>query len=288
MAAEMITRDVSGCPDLETIAAYLDDRLGTRDRGTVTEHLSSCESCYFVFSEATQVNRPTVVPWWTRKQVIWPTAAAALATAATVVLVLNLGPMSEAADPPELKTLVAAVGNERTIEPRLAGGFAHAPVRGVVRSSSNTTSNLSPDTRIVLAQIEKDTANATKPLELRLRGMVSLLGGNADMAIKALEEAVQLRPDDARVLNDLGAAYLVRGDRTGNKDDLSKALAAVNRALNADRSLAEAWFNRAYALERLGLAEEAREAWQAYLTIDDRSGWADEARTHVRGLVKQP
>lgn len=287
MAAEMITRDVSGCPDLETIAAYLDDRLGTRDRGTVTEHLATCESCYFVFSEATQINRPTVLPWWKRKQVLWPTAAAALATAATVALVVSLGPMSEATDPPELKTLVAAVGNERTIEPRLAGGFAHAPVRAL-RSSSNTTSHLPPDTRIVLAQIEKDTANATRPLELRLRGMVSLLGGNADMAIMALEEAVRLRPDDARVLNDLGAAYLVRGTRTGNKDDLSNALAAANRALNADRSLAEAWFNRAYALERLGLAEEARAAWQAYLTIDDRSGWADEARTHLRELGKQP
>ena len=153
MAAEMITRDVSGCPDLETIAAYLDDRLGTRDRSTVTEHLSSCESCYFVFSEATQVKRSTVVPWWKRKQVIWPTAAAALATAATVVVVVNLGPMSEATDPPELKTLVAAVGNERTIEPRLTGGFAHAPAR-VVRSSPGTTSSLSPDTRIVLARNE--------------------------------------------------------------------------------------------------------------------------------------
>jgi tetratricopeptide (TPR) repeat protein len=282
----MITRDVSGCPDLETIAAYLDDRLATRDRGTVTEHLSSCESCYFVFSEATQVKRSTVVPWWKRKQVIWPTAAAALATAATVVLVVNLGPMSEASDPPELQALVAAVGNERTIVPRLAGGFAHAPMRAL--RGPTTTSNLPPDTRIVLAQLEKDTANATRPLELRLRGMVSLLGGNTDMAIMALEEAARLRPDDARVLNDLGAAYLVRGTRTASKDDLSNALAAVNRALNADRSLAEAWFNRAYALEHLGLAEEAREAWQAYLTIDDRSGWADEARTHLRGLEKQP
>ena len=56
----------------------------------------------------------------------------------------------------------------------------------------------------------------------------------------------------------------------------------------ADLARAEAWFNRAYALERLGLADEAREAWQAYLTIDDRSGWADEARTHLRALKKQP
>jgi Flp pilus assembly protein TadD len=284
----MITRDASGCPDLETIAAYLDDRLGARDRGTVAEHLSSCESCYFVFSEATQVARPTVVPWWKRKQVIWPTAAAALATAATVVLVVSLGQMSQSTDPPELKSLVAAVGNDRTIEPRLAAGFAHAPVQGALRSESNPTANLSPDTRIILAQIEKDTANATMPRQLRLRGIVSLLSGNSEMAVQSFEEAVRLRPDDARILNDLGAAYLVRGSRTGNKDDFSNALAAANRALNADRSLAEAWFNRADALEHLGLANEAREAWQAYLTIDDRSGWADEARTHLRALEKQP
>ena len=115
-----------------------------------------------------------------------------------------------------------------------------------------------------------------------------LINGEANAAVAAFEQASRMQPDNARILNDLGAAYLVRATVTTDQDDRSKALAAVNRALNADRSLAEAWFNRADALERLGLAQEAREAWQAYLTIDDRSGWFDEARTHLRALDKEP
>lgn len=81
MAAEAMKRDLGGCPDLETIAAYLDCRLVDLQRSAVTEHLSSCETCYFVFSEAAQIKQPTVAPFWKRKQVIWPKAAAALAAA---------------------------------------------------------------------------------------------------------------------------------------------------------------------------------------------------------------
>jgi hypothetical protein len=90
------------------------------------------------------------------------------------------------------------------------------------------------------------------------------------------------------VLSDLAAAYLVRARDKSQSEDLSKALAAANRALTADRSLREIWFNRAKALEWLSMPREAREAWQSYLTIDDRSGWADEARAHLRSLENQP
>ncbi len=50
----------------------------------------------------------------------------------------------------------------------------------------------------------------------------------------------------------------------------------------------EALFNRALALQMVGKTGDARIAWQAYLTIDDRSGWADEARARLRILSNQP
>jgi len=50
----------------------------------------------------------------------------------------------------------------------------------------------------------------------------------------------------------------------------------------------EAMFNRALALQTIGQVDDARTAWQAFLTIDDRSGWADEARTRLRILSNQP
>jgi hypothetical protein len=47
-------------------------------------------------------------------------------------------------------------------------------------------------------------------------------------------------------------------------------------------------FNRALALQMLGTVDDARTAWQSYLTIDDRSGWADEARARLRQLSTPP
>ena len=61
MAAEVMKRDLNGCPELEVIAAFLDRQLGDSDRAEVAGHLSSCETCYFVFSEAAQI-KPTATP----------------------------------------------------------------------------------------------------------------------------------------------------------------------------------------------------------------------------------
>lgn len=290
MAAEVMKRDLNGCPELEVIAAFLDRQLGDSDRAEVAGHLSTCETCYFVFSEAAQT-KPTATPvtsgatsWWQSKRVIWPAAAAGLAAAASLVLavsgVLPLGRASA----PELTALVAAVGTDRTIEPRLTGGFVHAPLRGALRSSESAGMNLSPDVRIAAAEIEKVTIGQQSAGAQQARGIAALIVGDIDRAVRLLEEAAAQSPSNARVLNDLAVAYLVRGRRPNQSEDLSKALATVNRALSADRSVEEAWFNRAYALERLSMSKEARDAWQAYLTIDDRSGWADEARVHLRAL----
>ena len=292
MVAEVMKRDVTGCPELEEIAAFLDRRLGDMDRAEVAGHLSTCETCYFVFSEAAQTkptaaagadNRKTI--WFPSKRVMW-SSAAGLAAAATLVLavsgVLPLGRSSA----PELTTLVAAVGTDRTIEPRLTGGFAHGPVRGALRSGESAGMNLSPDVRIAAAEIEKVTTGQQSAGAQQARGIAALIVGDIDRAVKVLEDAAAQSPSNASILNDLAVAYLVRGQRTNQSEDPSKALATVNRALSADRSLQEAWFNRAYALERLSMTNEARDAWQAYLTIDDRSGWADEARVHLRARAQ--
>jgi Flp pilus assembly protein TadD len=291
VAAEVIKRDLNGCPELEVIAAFMDHRLDETDRAEVAGHLSACEVCYFVFSEAAQVQPLSgttargAAGWWTRDRVLWSSAAAGLAVAATLVLAVSgVLPLGRSRTP-ELTALVAAVGTDRTIEPRLTGGFAHGPLRGALRSSEPAGMNLSPDVRIAAAEIEKVTVGQPSLGAQQARGIAALVVGDTDRAVTTLEAAAALSPSNARILNDLAVAYLVRSQRTGHSDDLSKALASVNRALTVDRSLPEAWFNRAYALERLSMTNEARDAWQAYLTIDDRSGWADEARARLRALA---
>jgi tetratricopeptide (TPR) repeat protein len=274
--------NVGTCPSLETIGAFVDGRLMDRERERIADHLASCETCYFVFSEtarsiATQAGRkiePPPMAWWKY-------AAAGLAAAATLVFAVNLWvPFGANGDERALTQLVAAVGSERTFDSRLTGGFAYAPVRGAVRGSTDAV-KLSPDVRIAIAEIEKQYA--AKPVA----AAAALVAGDPNRAIDILEANAQLRPTDPKILSDLAAAYLARAARTPSTDDASRALAAANRALEIDRLMPEALFNRALALQAAGMAD-ARIAWQAYLTIDDHSGWADEARARLRILSNQP
>ena len=62
----------------------------------------------------------------------------------------------------------------------------------------------------------------------------------------------------------------------------------AERAVKADPALVEASFNRACALERLSLRDEARRAWQDYLKVDGSSGWAAEARDRLKVLGESP
>lgn len=272
------------CPSLETIGAFIDGRFKDREREVVADHLASCETCYFVFSEAARMrvgaqSKGDVVPFPPRR-ITWRIAAG-LAAAATIVLAVNLWGPRGGGDQQALDQLVAAVGTARTFDARLTGGFAYAPVRGPVRGS-NDTANLSPDVRIAIAQIEKQ--HPAEPIA----ATAALVAGDPSRAISILEAGSKSNPNDAKILSDLSAAYLTRASLSNNTDDVSRALAAANRALEIERLMPEAMFNRALALETIGQVEDARTAWQAYLTIDDRSGWADEARARLRILSTQP
>lgn len=284
--AEPMTVNGGTCPSLETIGAFVDGRFKDREREVIAEHVSSCEACYFVFSETARMKvtsqtatLPVVMP---ARRNTWRMAAAGLAAAATIVLAVNMwGSFAGNSDRRALNNLVAAVGTNRTFEPRLTGGFAYAPVRSAVRGA-NDTITLSPDARIAIAEIEKEYA--ARPIA----ASAALIGGNADRAIAILEEASRHTPNDAKILSDLSAAYLVRAERTNATADAASGLASANRALEIDRLMPEVLFNRALALQVIGQRDDARTAWQSYLTIDDRSGWADEARARLRILSSQP
>ena len=295
MAAEAMKHRSDECPPLETIAAYLDDRLSGADRSRVAAHIADCETCYFVFTEAARMRRrsdiavnatPSRIVGWPSRRVIW-SAGGALATAASVMLAMQLDWFGgrQSNHSAELRALVAAVGTDRTVEPRLIGGFVHAPLNAT-RAGGTAASGPSPDVRIAAAQIEKATGSSSSGEALHARGLAALVVGDVDRGVATLEEAVRTSPTDAQIHSDLAAAYIARASQRPERDDLQRGLAAANRALNLNRILVEALFNRALALERLSLNDDAREAWRAYLTIDDQSGWADEARVHLRGLTE--
>lgn len=295
MAAEALTHRLEGCPDAETLAAYLDGRLTQDEREHVTQHVADCDDCYFVVTEVAQMPstaaqlepEPISVRrrWWASKTVVWSSSVGgALAAAAMLWLAVSVGSFRSSSDSAALQALVAAVGSDRTVEARLTGGFAYGPLRGSVRSGELSAVPVSPDVRIAAARIEKEELGRRTPGALRQLGLAYLVTGDVIRAVRVLEEAVNRPNPDPKALNDLAAAYLVRAARGNQSQDLAKALAAADRAVKADSRLLEAWFNRAYALDRMSLGAEAQDAWEEYLRLDAESAWADEARLHLQRL----
>lgn len=284
---------ISEHPDLEAIGAYLEGRLSKPERARITEHLASCEHCSFAFSETAQMHVATTsdekTGWraWLTPAVLWPSSIGALATAAAVWLIVGAGALAPwgPAQSPGLTALVAAVGAERPIEARLTSGFAYgSPRRSATRAAAPSTQAGSPDVRIAAAQIEKEAIAHRTPQSLNALGIAYLVVGDVARAISVLEEAANQPKPDAQILSNLSAAYFARAVRTNQPQEFARALGMAERAVNADSRLAEAWFNRAYALERMSLTDQARQAWQDYLKIDDSSPWAEEARSHLETL----
>ncbi|HVT60349.1 MAG TPA: CHAT domain-containing protein [Thermoanaerobaculia bacterium] len=134
-------------------------------------------------------------------------------------------------------------------------------------------------------------ASPPTPGMLHARGMTYLLTsdrrGSVEHAVRDLAIAAALAPHDRALASDLAAAYLLCADSTGEPWDLVLALGASEAAAAPSPAAPEALFNRALILEKLYLRGEARQAWELYLRRDPFSGWALEAREHLRRL-RQP
>src|SRR5437660_6301854 len=163
----------------------------------------------------------------------------------------------------------------RTVEARLTG-FAWSPIR-VQRG----TPAIDP-ARLELAGaagavIEK-TPNG------RDAGIGYLIIDRDADAVEALQEAAQQSPNDPKIWSDLAAARYTLAARGDKAYELPRALAAADHALRLEANMPDALFNRALIIERLGISEAARRAWQRYLQNDGTSKWANEALAHLGRL----
>jgi len=278
--------------DPELLAAYIDQRLTPEQRRRVEAQLANDPDSYAVLvetmkaQEALGLEAKTAVP--VRRS--WVIAASALAAAAVIALAVWMSPAimnrlrGDGVDP-RFERLVAAVGDQRYLEPRLTGGFKYAPLRDVTRGPGD----LSRQNLALLAaagDLQKRAEESPSADNVELLGVAMMQLGDVDGAITQLERAVQLNSGSTRLCN-LAAAYLVRAERSSRDADLALALDTVNRAVDAEPQLREAAFNRALILERFKLKDTAIKAWDAYLQLDDRSPWAEEARRHRAALLSQ-
>src|SRR5215203_283729 len=172
----------------------------------------------------------------------------------------------------DLAVLAAQEREVRAIEPRVTGGFLYAPYQPGGKSSENP------------ASFRAVGADSGSPGALGARAIALLLQHGPDRANALLQQALAVDAHDPRLFSDLAAGLLVRAELKASPYDLVQALAAADRALDLTPSFPEARFNQALALTRLALAPEAEKAWQAYLGLDQESGWSEEARAHLQRL----
>ena len=290
-----MTPDDRRHPDAERLAEYAEWTLAADARAEVERHLAECGYCRAVVMEtvafveespanAEHAPAATMIPFRSRR---WLTGVAAgLAAAAAILLVIRLQPtlllFRGTSVDPRVVALVDAVGDQRTVEARLTGGFRYGPLHSTTRGSGRPSDNLS--LLAASGRLQKAAAADRTPTNLHPWGVAQLLLGQHDEAVSSLEEAAAASPSDALIQTDLSAAYLARFSALGRADDLPKALDAASRARDLTPGLPEALFAYALALEDLHLVDRSREAWRAYLAKDATSGWADEARRRLAAL----
>ena len=293
------------CPESHELAAWIDGVLDDPRRKELIRHVSSCATCLGVVSgtvdvlrelqpESQTVPNPQPRPSPHPRHREWLALVAATLVLAVAVpfamSLMDVGPdlsaLFQAAmarlefKPREVawrEQLVAAAGETRPIEARLAGGFPwapHTPTRGVTEPVLETG----------LWPVEELAETLSKSRNDAGLGAASVLLGRYDDAIAALEAARKASPHDAMVACDLSAAYLARSARSDAGDDARRALEAADAALALSPRMNEAAFNRALALERLDRFPEAIEAWRGYLALDPASEWAREASERAANL----
>lgn len=119
------------------------------------------------------------------------------------------------------------------------------------------------------------------------RGVGELLNGEPRRALAILSKESQ-GSDTPSVWNDVAVASYEVADRHDAPEIFVDALAATDHALALDPQMSEALFNRAAILQRLGLRDDARAAWERLLTSESDPGWQAEARQQLRLLQPEP
>lgn len=160
----------------------------------------------------------------------------------------------------------------RPIKGRLSG-FAHVPPPRA-GASKNDSDLLA--LRAIAASILAGPRD-----EPQTAGVASLLYGKSGEAVTALEALVARDANNAGVWSNLAAARLEEGATSDDPRMTALALTAADRALALQPTYAEAVFNRALALDALGLRFASAAAWRRYLELDSASAWAVEARDRL-------
>jgi CHAT domain-containing protein/tetratricopeptide (TPR) repeat protein len=196
---------------------------------------------------------------------------------------------------PQVETGLVALNKayslQRPLEARVTG-LSYAPYSAKRGNEPENVDYRARDlSRSLLLSAASDNPN---PSTLHALGRFYLTQKEFDKATLQFEEALKASPDDAQLHADQGAVLLEqakllrdRGEDGKVMEKLAESQRHLGMALRLNPSLLEASFNKALVLEEMMLSEQAREAWQSYLTLDPQSEWAKEAQRHLQNISGQ-
>ena len=161
-------------------------------------------------------------------------------------------------------------------------GFELVRLSGPLRGSGTTAIRggdglLNPQLLIAVARAEVEVRRNPSLRSLHSLGVALLQAGDSAAAVTVLRQATRHEGADASIADDLGAALVQNGVAERSLAEIGEGLDVLLGAGDADRSPV-VLFNRAVALEALGLREMAVDAWTRYLALDGTSSWAVKAR----------
>jgi CHAT domain-containing protein len=167
---------------------------------------------------------------------------------------------------------VGAVADTLPFQARLSGGFAPSK-RGPTRAAADRAPELSPDTRIAIAVLEKRAIENPTPETQADLGVGYLIQGDIDRAITTIEDAAS-QMTAAAPWSDLSAAYLAKAERTPARriELLARALEAAEKSLKIGRTN-DALFNRALARDGLAPFTGAQAPWAEYAQFESDPTW---------------
>jgi len=277
-------KTTTGCLEPETLAAFAEGKLKRHEIPAVLAHLEGCRDCMGALAAANDSLREASPHAGGGRFRTWSLAAAAVIALTALFSAPFVRQWLRPVSPVE-RLVALAPPAARAVEPRLSGGFAWAPYRGPLRTVGERGSD---SRRLKLAGVAGELVEQADrdglPHHQHDAGVALVLIEQPLEAVTRLRAAALSAPGNAKGWSDLGAALYAAGLRLGRPSLYPEALAAFDRALRIEPGLPEARFNRALTLERLGLAGQAREAWQRYLEADPGSPWAAEAREHEKRL----
>ncbi len=180
-----------------------------------------------------------------------------------------------------------AQGNERLIQSRISQ-LNYAEVRSF---RGNQTGLQDSEARNYSERLLLDAVHQKQDAaSYHALGRLYLAERNFARAREQFEKALQKDPNDPQLQSDMGATLLELGQTSDDGQRpryLAESLQYLDRALELNSSLPEAFFNRALVYQAMPLLPQAKEAWRRYLQTDSTSPWAREAERNLKTLEEQ-